>query len=178
MAPPLLTVGHGTAGQAELVALLGGAGVQRLVDVRRYPGSRAHPHFAREAMAQWLPAAGIDYRWEERLGGRRRLPPEAADGWWQVEAFRAYAGHMRTAEFCAAAAILADDVAEASTALMCSESLWWRCHRRLISDYFVMVHQTPVLHLGHDGRLAEHRVAPGARLAGGLLHYDREPAAG
>ncbi|MGW5052586.1 DUF488 domain-containing protein [Actinokineospora sp. NPDC004072] len=165
MAPSLLTVGHGTASQDEFSELLLAAGVVKLVDVRRYPGSRAHPHVSREALAHWLPAAGIDYRWEERLGGRRRLPPESPDGWWRVEAFRAYAHHMRSAEFHEAVDGLLADAAVARTAVMCSESLWWRCHRRLIADFVVLARSTPVHHLGHDGSLTEHLVAAGARRA-------------
>lgn len=85
----MISVGHGAAGQAELCGLLRGAGVARLVDVRRAPGSRLHPHVARAALTEWLPAAVISCRWEERLGGRRRLPEDSPDVWWQVDAFRA-----------------------------------------------------------------------------------------
>ena len=169
-----MTVGHGTADQAELTALLRGAGVARLVDVRRYPGSRAHPHVGREAMTAWLPAAGIAYRWDERLGGRRRLPEESPDLWWRVPSFRAYAGHMRTPEFADAVADLLTDLDAAPTAIMCSESVWWRCHRRLIADFVTSVPKRAVGHLQHDGRVTEHPVADGARLsADGLLYYDR-----
>jgi len=104
----VLTFGHGTASREQLSALLEEAGVRLVVDVRRFPGSRRHPHVARDAMAVWLPAAGVDYRWEQALGGRRRLPADAAkdaggsDDWWRVAAFRAYAAHTRTDEFGAA----------------------------------------------------------------------------
>jgi uncharacterized protein (DUF488 family) len=169
----LITVGHGTASQPELTGLLRDAGVTRLVDVRRYPGSRAHPHVSRDALAQWLPATGVGYRWDERLGGRRRLPTESPDRWWRVEAFRAYAHHMRTAEFLDAIGGLLTDVPAATTAVMCSESLWWRCHRRLIADFAVLARGIAVCHLSHDGRLTAHPVAAGARLTGdGLLIYD------
>jgi uncharacterized protein (DUF488 family) len=167
----LLTVGHGTASREQLLDLLAGAGVAKLVDVRRFPGSRAHPHVRREALAEWLPAAGIGYRWEERLGGRRRLADGSPDVWWQVPAFRAYAGHMRTAEFAAAMEVL---LGEPGAAVMCSESLWWRCHRRLIADFAVLARGAEVRHLKHDGRLTDHTVAAGARLrSDGLLVYDR-----
>jgi uncharacterized protein (DUF488 family) len=123
--------------------------------------------------------AGVDYRWEPRLGGRRRVPPgeEDADPWWRVEAFRGYAAHTRSEEFRSAFADLLGEVAarpEASTAVMCSESLWWRCHRRLIADVAVLLHQVAVRHLGHDGTLAEHVPAAGARIASDGLRYDRE----
>ena len=145
----------------------------QLVDVRRYPSSRVHPHFRREALARWLPSEGIDYRWEERLGGRRREPAEPADPWWQVAAFRAYAHHMRGAEFLAAMDGLLAQPLSATTSVMCSESLWWRCHRRLIADFAVLARGVPVRHLNHDGRLTDHPVAAGARLSGdGLVFYD------
>jgi uncharacterized protein (DUF488 family) len=173
MAPCLITVGHGTASQAEFTKLLSGAGVTRLVDVRRYPGSRAHPHANREALARWLPAVGIGYRWEEQLGGRRRLPAESPDRWWRVDAFRAYADHMRSYAFLEAMSQLIAEVEEATTVIMCSESLWWRCHRRLIADFTTLARDIPVFHLNHDGRLTEHPVAAGARLtAERLLVYD------
>jgi uncharacterized protein (DUF488 family) len=175
--PTLLTVGHGTLGQAELAPLLTGAGVAALVDVRRFPGSRRNPDVAADALATWLPAAGIDYRWEQRLGGRRSLPKgDPTDSWWQVEAFRAYAGYMRTDDFRAAMAELVHgllDGLDRRTAVMCSESVWWRCHRRLVSDAAVLLHGIDVLHLGHDGRLAPHRPAEGARVTPEGLVYDR-----
>ncbi|MEU8243391.1 DUF488 domain-containing protein [Actinoplanes missouriensis] len=174
MTPALISVGHGAAEQAELTALLRGAGVARLVDVRRYPASRAHPHVKREAMSVWLPEAGISYRWDERLGGRRRLPDEAPDVWWQVPSFRAYASHMRSPEFADAVTDLLNDLDTGITAIMCSESLWWRCHRRLIADFVTSVRGHAVVHLLHDGRLTQHLLAEGARLStGGLLYYDR-----
>jgi hypothetical protein len=170
---PLLTVGHGTAGEPELVRLLEGAGVTRVVDVRRYPGSRAHPRFRREKLANWLPADGIDYRWEERLGGRRQLPAESPDLWWHVAAFRAYADHMRSVDFLDAISGLLTESATATTTVMCSETLWWRCHRRLIADFAVLARGIDVCHIQHDGRIIDHVVSAGARLSPeGLLVYD------
>jgi len=172
--PHLLTVGHGTANQADLSRLLRDAGVTRLVDVRRYPGSRAYPHVRRQALALWLPAAGVKYRWEERLGGRRRLPAESPDLWWRDAAFRAYAHHMRSAEFLDAISGLLTESVQATTAVMCSESLWWRCHRRLIADFAVLARGARVCHLHHDGRLTGHVVAAGARLTDDrVLVYDQ-----
>ena len=126
-------------------------------------------------MEGWLPEAGIDYLWEPRLGGRRRLPTgqdPSVDGWWRVEAFRAYAAHMRTAEFREGLAVLLDQAAAASTAIMCSESVWWRCHRRLLADHLVLVEGVEVLHLMHDGRLTPHPSTPGVRVEDGRLVYD------
>lgn len=177
MTAPLLTFGHGTLAQDEIAAVLRGADVEALVDVRRFPGSRRHPHVATDAMAQWLPGARVAYRWEPRLGGRRRADPAEADvdPWWQVDAFRAYAAHTRTGEFRAALAEVLTGAAERRTAVMCSETVWWRCHRRLISDVAVLLHDVPVLHLGHDGRLAPHRPSGGARVTERGLVYDAAP---
>lgn len=159
----LLTVGHGTLAADDLAALLTGAGVDLLVDVRRFPGSRAHPHLRREALEQWLP---VEYRWEERLGGRRRVPDGApdADPWWRVEQFRGYAAHTRTPEFAAGLDAVLAEAARRRVAVMCSESVWWRCHRRLVADVVSLTTDVEVRHLGHDGRLAAHPVAAGARV--------------
>jgi uncharacterized protein (DUF488 family) len=173
MAPPLITVGHGTATQQELANLLTGAGVSRVIDVRRYPGSRAHPHVSSAALARWLPETGIAYRADVRLGGRRSSPRESPDTWWQVPAFRGYAAHMRTSEFLYGVEDLLVDVRTDVTAVMCSESLWWRCHRRLIADFVTLARGLTVCHLDHRGRLMEHQAAAGARLSSpDTLIYD------
>ena len=145
--------------------LLTGAGLSRLVDVRRYPGSRAHPHVSSAALARWLPETDIAYRADVRLGGRRSSRRESPETWWQVPAFRAYAAHMQTPEFLDGVADLLVDVHTDATAVMCSESLWWRCHRRLIADFLTPARGLTVSHLDHRGRLTAHRAAAGARLS-------------
>ncbi|MFC4145242.1 DUF488 domain-containing protein [Micromonospora mangrovi] len=171
----MVTVGHGTADRERLGELLGGAGVALVVDVRRYPASRTNPDVRREALAQWLPEVGVDYRWEPTLGGRRHLragEPEP-DTWWTVPAFRAYAAWTRTPEFDAALDAVLADAAERTTAVLCSESVWWRCHRRLIADVTLLGRGVPVEHLMPDGRLSPHRPAEGARrLPDGHLIWD------
>ncbi|MDP9459852.1 MAG: DUF488 domain-containing protein [Actinomycetota bacterium] len=163
---PLLTVGHGPEDRDGFGARLTAAGVGSLVDIRRFPGSRTNPDVGREALAGWLPAAGIDYRWDERLGGRRRLLPRepVADGWWSVAQFAAYAAHSRTAEFTAALEELLAEADAACVAAMCSEGVWWRCHRRLVADVAVLGRAVPVSHLMPDGRLVPHRPSAGAVL--------------
>ena len=176
----LISVGHGRLERDAFADLLLAAGVESLVDIRRYPGSRRNPDVSSEAMADWLPASGIAYRSEPRLGGRRRLPPDAPrdDPWWQVEQFAAYAAHTRTPEFQAALAELLAESADARTAMMCSESVWWRCHRRLVADVVVLQLGEPVEHLMHDGRLRPHEAAAGARRRDdGSVVWDRTDAA-
>jgi uncharacterized protein (DUF488 family) len=160
----LLTVGHGPEDRDRLGARLAGAGVERVVDVRRFPGSRSNADVRREALERWLPDAGIGYRWETRLGGRRALPRDepVADGWWTVAQFAAYAAHTRTPEFAAALDEVLTEAREAVVAVMCSEFVWWRCHRRLIADVAVLGRDAPVEHVMPDGRLVPHRPSEGA----------------
>lgn len=172
--PRVVTFGHGTADAEMITGLLCGAGVQRLVDVRTAPGSRRNPDAARSVMAHWLPRAGIAYRWDKRLGGWRRGEPASPDTALRNASFRGYAAHMRTGPFQAAVEELVADAVEAPTAVMCAESVWWRCHRRMIADFLVLVHHVDVRHLMHDGTLRPHRPSPEARpdLAGQVLVYD------
>jgi uncharacterized protein (DUF488 family) len=170
---PLITFGHGTASADRIAGLLLSAGVSALVDVRTAPGSRRNPQVARAALEQWLPDHGICYRWEKRLGGFRRPAPGSPDVAWREDAFRGYAGHMRRPEFLAAIDDVLAQAAAQRLAVMCSESVWWRCHRRLIADFAEVARSVPVRHLMHDGRLAAHRRSPGVRLReDGLLIYD------
>ncbi|WP_309072225.1 DUF488 domain-containing protein [Arthrobacter sp.] len=170
----LMTVGHGTANRDEFSALLKGAGVKTLADVRRFPGSRRNLDTSKEALEAWLPSGGIDYRWFEDLGGRRRQAagePET-DSWWRVAQFRAYAAYTRTSEFEAALTELRAVAAENPTAMMCSESVWWRCHRRIVADVLVLLHGFEVHHLMHDGRLTRHEPSDGARILGSRVFWD------
>jgi uncharacterized protein (DUF488 family) len=169
----LLTVGHGPQDRDAFGARLAGAGVELLVDIRRFPGSRNNPDVSRESLERWLPDIGIGYRWDERLGGRRRLTPgePVEDGWWTVAQFAAYAAHTRTPDFRAALDTVLAEAADTSVAVMCSESVWWRCHRRLVADVAVLERGVPVAHLMPDGRLTPHRPSDGAVLVDGTLHW-------
>jgi uncharacterized protein (DUF488 family) len=170
---PLITFGHGTASAERIAELLRSAEVTALIDVRIAPGSRRNPQVARAEMERWLPRRDISYRWEKRLGGFRKPAPGSPDVAWQEDAFRGYAGHMRQPGFLAAIDEVLAQAAAQRVAVMCSESLWWRCHRRLIADFAEIAREVPVRHLMHDGQLAVHQGSPGARLrADGLLVYD------
>jgi uncharacterized protein (DUF488 family) len=169
----LLTFGHGTATAERMTELLRGAEVAVLVDVRTAPGSRRHPHVARAELERWLPEAGISYRWDKRLGGFRRPAPDSPDTAWREDMFRGYAAHMRTDGFLAAVDEVLTQARADATAVMCAESLWWRCHRRLLADFVTAARGVPVRHLLHDGRIEEHRLSPGLRRRDdGLLVYD------
>ena len=169
----LLTYGHGTEPAERTTDILRAAGVSSLVDIRTAPGSRRNPQFARAALEEWLPAAGIAYRWEKRLGGFRRPSAGNPDVAWHEDMFRGYAEHMRSADFGTAVdAVLAEAEARPVT-VMCSESLWWRCHRRLLADFAAVARGAEVRHLMHDGRTEAHRPSDGLRLRDdGLLVYD------
>ena len=168
----IVTVGHGTLPADAFLTLVRGAGVEEVVDVRRYPGSRWHPHVASDEMARWLPEGGVAYRWMAALGGRRKPAPSSPNVALRNHQFRAYADHMATPEFAAAVDELREVTEARLAAVMCSESVWWRCHRRLLADYLVLVEGTSVRHLFHDGRLADHPVTPGARRDGNHVVYD------
>lgn len=175
-APRILTFGHGTAGEIELASLIRGAGIERVADVRSVPKSRAHPHVWAERLAQWLPdLAAAEYEWLPQLGGFRKPRPDSPNVVLRHPAFRGYADYMQTAAFREALAELVRKASDASTAIMCSETLWWRCHRRLIADALVLVHGIDVAHLMHTGAAQAHRLTSGVRmLRNGALQYDQE----
>jgi uncharacterized protein (DUF488 family) len=176
----LLTFGHGTASREKIAALLNGAGVRCLVDIRTAPGSRRSPHVARDELRRWLPEHNIRYRWEQRLGGWRKSRPDSPDTALRSLAFAGYAAHMQSVDFRSAIDEVLDQAADVCTALMCAESVWWRCHRRMVADFVVLARGVSVAHLMHDGRLQAHTPSDLARLReDGLLVYDAgQPALG
>lgn len=168
----VLTVGHSTHGLGELVGLVRGVGVGAVADVRAYPSSRRMPHFGREALERGLAEAGVGYEHFPELGGRRGPPrADSPNAGWEVAGFQAYADHMEDEEFALGLARLEELAAGRRTAVMCAEALWWRCHRRLVSDA-LLVRGWRVLHLGPDGSLTEHTLTPFAVVEkGGRLTY-------
>ncbi len=168
----LYTLGHGTLGDETFLELVTGAGLSCVVDVRSYPGSRRNPQFGREEMERWVTAAGLTYQWMPDLGGRRRPLVDSPHIALRHEAFRGYADHMATCGFLAEVDELISVAATLPATVMCSESLWWRCHRRLLADHVALVRDVEVLHLMHDGRLTRHVPTEGVRRARGGLVYD------
>lgn len=166
------TVGHGTLSESAFAELLGGCGIETVADVRRYPGSRHNPQFGSEAMEAWLADRGIGYVWISGLGGRRHGSPDSVNVALRNPQFRAYADHMASVEFARGVAELVDLASSTEVAVMCSESVWWRCHRRLLADHLVLVEGRAVEHLFHDGRLGTHPVTDGARRVRGHVVYD------
>lgn len=166
------TVGHGTLEADGFSDLVRGAGLDVVVDVRRYPGSRRLPQFGSEAMQAWLAAGDVGYRWLVALGGRRTPEPDSPNVGLRNPQFRGYADHMATPEFAAGVAELVTLAAERPATVMCAESVWWRCHRRLLADHLVLVERIRVEHLFHDGRLTEHAPTPEARRQGDRVVYD------
>ena len=155
----VVTLGHGSRTTEEIVDLLREVGADTLVDVRRHPGSRRHPHVGRHALAKALPPRGITYEWwGESLGGRRSPVQESRHVAWREPAFRAYADHMDTDDFRTALLRLAENAQERPPlAVMCSETLWWRCHRRLIADALVL-EGVDVVHLLGPGSRQTHEL--------------------
>lgn len=123
-------------------------------------------------MQRWLTEAGIGYRWEPRLGGWRRVTGQSPDIGLRNESFRSYAGYMRSADFQFGIDELVAQADAQQVAVMCAETVWWRCHRKLIADHLTLVRGLEVRHLMHDGKLRDHRPTAEARVAGDVLVYD------
>ncbi len=174
MSPLIYSIGHSTRPAEEFLAVLRGAGVGRLADVRRFPASRRHPQYNRAALERRLSDAGISYTWlGESLGGRRRRldgPEPSRNSGWQVAAFRAYADFMATPEFRSGLDALEHLARSSPTAFMCAERLWWTCHRRLIADYLT-VHGWSVIHLFDRGEQRPHALTEFARVVDDELTY-------
>jgi uncharacterized protein (DUF488 family) len=168
----VFTVGHGARDIDVFLDLLRGPGVQRLVDVRTAPGSRKHPQFGKDALAASLEGAGMHYEWWGRdLGGWRRARSDSRHTALRSSGFRGYADHMETENFRRARDRLIAASHDAPTAVMCAESLWWRCHRRMLADALVAA-GCEVGHIMEGGRIDRHRLSRTARLEDDAVVYD------
>lgn len=172
----LISYGHGTDSIEKTIGTLKSAGVTKLKDVRSARSSEHNPQFYQEAMEEWLPEAGIEYSWDERLGGHRKATKGNPNTGWRVRGFKNYAPHMWSKEFLTAIDDLTDEAEGEIIAFMCAESLWWSCHRRMIADFLQVARDVPVTHLMHDRKLQPHDPYlndTGIRLMdNGLLIYD------
>lgn len=167
----LLSFGHSTRSADEIVTILRAHAVERVADVRAYPGSRRFPHVGSDAMRGWLGEARIEYVHLPALGGRRRPQPGSPNGGWTNAQFQGYADHMGGAEFQAGLAQLLELCASARTTCMCSEAQWWRCHRRMICDAALVAGHS-ALHIMSTARAVPHELTPFAHVsADGRLTY-------
>lgn len=140
MSEPFLTIGHSTRPLAEFIDLLGGSSVELIVDVRKLPGSTRYPQFDQDALSRSLQEVGMGYRRAQGLTGRRpasRSVPFEVNGWWQNRSFHNYADHALSEEFTRALSDLREWGRTQRVAVMCSEAVWWRCHRRIIADHLL-----------------------------------------
>ena len=166
----LWTVGHSTRAIAEFLELLSSYRIEALVDVRSFPGSRRYPHFNRENLSGSLTAADVEYIHMPELGGRRKAKPDSLNMTWRNESFRGYADYMESAEFCKGIERLVETAKEKRVAIMCSEAVWWRCHRSLIADY-LKANGVKVLHILGVGKSEEHPFTGAAQIVNGKLSY-------
>ena len=164
------TIGHSTLPFEEFVAMLQFFKIQMVADVRHFPGSRKFPYFNKEELSVSLPKHNIQYQHLIDLGGRRKLNKDSKNIAWKHPAFRSYADYMETADFSRGIAILKRLAVQQPTAYMCSEAVWWRCHRALISD-FLKADGWKVMHIMGLGKAEEHPYTSPAIITDGRLSY-------
>lgn len=176
----ILTVGHSTHQFEEFVSLLEAAGVDAVVDVRRLPGSNRYPWFNEDALSASLPDSGISYQRIADLAGRRNRQhtvDDAVNGFWENRSFHNYADYALGANFASGLdellALAAGEHAEHHVAIMCSEAVWWRCHRRIIADH-LLARDVTVGHLMPDGRVTPAELTRGAVGTSGRVEYPAE----
>ena len=178
MARPFYTIGHSDHSLDAFGALLTTTGVQRLVDVRKMPRSRANPQFNGDTLPAALATLGITYAYAASLGGLRgrdATVPASVNGYWSNRSFHNYADYALSAQFRTGLEQLVEDGRAVTCAVMCAEAVWWRCHRRIIADY-LLARGEQVFHIMGGGRLEPARASAGVVLqADGTIHY---PAAG
>ena len=166
----LWTIGHSTRTIEEFSALLLQNRIRLLVDVRLLPGSRKYPHFNQDALKHLLKKQGVDYLHMPGLGGRRKKVKDSPNTVWRNASFRAYADYMETPEFKKSAEELMHLALERNTCIMCSEAVWWRCHRSMIADYFKSKGWN-VQHILSEAKTEEHPYTKAASIIDGQLEY-------
>lgn len=166
----IYSVGHSTHQADDFLHLLQGHGIQCLADIRLMPKSRRHPHFAKEALSVLLPGAGIAYRHFPDLGGMRRPRADSPNTAWRVATFRGYADYMATEPFKRSLEALLLFAEGGRTAVMCAESVWWQCHRRLLADALV-VRGVAVFHILSAAAPKPHELSEFAQQREGEVIY-------
>ena len=171
--PTVFTIGHSTRDLADFSRVLQAHEIRLLVDIRAFPMSRRHPHFNRDHLELWLPEIGCDYVWERDLGGRRnkQMPAdESPNIALRNPSFRNYADYMLSPQFRKAIDRLLERAEKGSTAIMCAEHLYFRCHRMLVSDYLVGCGHT-VRHISDEQPPQAHALTKEARMIDDRLVY-------
>lgn len=171
----VFTIGHSTRTFDEVMAMLRANGVDLLVDVRSFPGSRRFPQWNRDAIEAAMPD-GIGYEWIDKIGGRRytRVGVETVNTGWRVKAFRDYADYMATPSFVEGLERLLSLAGERTPAIMCSEAVPWRCHRRLITDA-LLVRGVPVYDIIDAHHTSRATMTGFASVDGGVITYPGDP---
>ena len=174
----VFTIGHSTRTLDEFIGLLRESSIELLVDVRAIPFSRRMPQFSRDALAASLEEEGIRYAHMPALGGRRRKQknaPPSPHTYWRIDAFRAYADYAATPEFGGAISELIEMANARRCTIMCAEAVWWRCHRRIVTDY-VLARRVEVMHIMGPGKVEPALLTRGAQvLLDKTILYVKEP---
>jgi uncharacterized protein (DUF488 family) len=166
----LWTIGHSVRPIEQFLSLLAGAGIELIADVRSFPGSRRSPQYGSEALEITLAAQAIGYHWLPALGGRRKASPDSPNGAWRNASFRGYADYMSGPEFGRGLGQLLELSSKARTAIMCSEAVWWRCHRSMIADA-LRASDIEVMHILDPKHTVPHPMTAPARVVEGILSY-------
>ena len=169
----IYTIGHSTRSLDEFFEMLRSFDIRTLVDVRSFHGSRKFPHFNKENLRISAEENGVEYIHILNLGGRRPVKKDSKNTRWHNDSFKGYADYMETKEFGKAVVQLEQIAIEEPTAYMCSEAVWWRCHRSMISDYLKVKGWT-VLHIMGIDKVQEHPYTKPARIEDGQLVYTEE----
>jgi uncharacterized protein (DUF488 family) len=164
------TIGHSTRTLETFLAMLHSFEIDMVADIRSFPGSRRYPQFNKEALELSLPENHIEYLHIKDLGGRRKVMAGSLNTAWRNAAFQGYADYMGTAGFKKGIRVLEETAARQRTAFMCSEAVWWRCHRSMVAD-FLKLHGWTVMHIMDAGKEMEHPFTSAAKIVSGELSY-------
>jgi uncharacterized protein (DUF488 family) len=172
MKPHIYSIGHSNYSLEQLLGLLAQHRMEAMVDIRRFPGSRKFPHLSQQSLAAALPDTGMEYHWLEALGGRRseKGGPASRNLGLHNESFRNYADYMLTDEFRQGVKRVLEIATGKRTAIMCAEAVFWRCHRRLVSDH-LLANGVTVQHIMPSGELHAHTLTSGAKVENGEVTY-------
>jgi uncharacterized protein (DUF488 family) len=166
----IYTIGHSTHSLVEFIKMLQSFFIKNLVDIRSFPGSRKFPQFNKENLEASLKENGIGYIHLKDLGGRRKVREDSKNNRWRNDSFKGYADYMESENYERAVSKLQAIALGQPTDFMCSEAVWWRCHRSLVSDYLKAKGWT-VWHIMATGKAEEHPYTSPARVAGNRVFY-------